>query len=62
MESPLVYWAVIREGKRRESYLELEHLGGKKWGAVLGDEEFTFRSDSTDFIPVLSAALTKLNS
>jgi hypothetical protein len=52
-----IYWAVIRNQTVRSTYIELEFLGGKRWNAVLGDQEFKFRTEATEFFEVLEAAL-----
>lgn len=55
-DKPL-YWAVFREQTDHHLYFELQDLGRNRWQAVVGDDEFTFRTKSKDFLVVLSEAI-----
>ena len=52
-----IFWATIYNHSDRVDYIELAHLGGEKWSAVLGLDEFRFKSQHTDFLDVLTDAL-----
>jgi hypothetical protein len=54
-----IYWGVIRNQKDRHTYIELEDLGNGKWGILLEDQEFTIKTDSTNFFDILYEALAK---
>lgn len=54
-----VYWAVFRDQHQHEMYVELEDLGRNRWQAVVGEDEFTFREKSKDFLTVLQRALNE---
>jgi hypothetical protein len=57
-----IYWGVIRNQKDRHTYIELEDLGNGKWGILLDDQEFTIKTDSTNFFDILYEALAKNRS
>lgn len=52
-----IYWAVVRNQAARTSYIELTHIKGTRWVAVLDEHEFRFRSRHTEFLSVLIDAL-----
>jgi hypothetical protein len=52
-----IFWATIYNHSDRHDYIELTHLGGEKWSAVLGLDEFRFKSQHTEFLRVLADAL-----
>lgn len=54
-----IYWGVIRNQKDRYTYIELEDLGNGKWVVLLEDQEFTIKTDSTNFFDILYEALAK---
>lgn len=54
-----IYWGVIRNQSNRIGYIELEHLTGNKWVAVLEDQEFTFRSTATHYLDALADAILR---
>lgn len=53
----IIYWGVIRNQAERTSYIELTHIKGTRWVAVLGEHEFRFRTRHTEFLDVLREAL-----
>jgi hypothetical protein len=57
-----IFWGVIRNQKDRHTYIELEDLGNGKWGILLDDQEFTIKTDSTNFFDILYEALAKNRS
>lgn len=58
----IIYWAVIRNQTNRHGYLELAHQSGARWLAVMDDFEYKFKTESTEFLHVLKAALDQMPS
>jgi len=62
MTDNIIYWATIRNQTQRHSYIELAHVSGNRWVAILDDEEIKFRSESEDFLELLESALQARSS
>lgn len=57
MSNKNLFWAVVREQTDHHLYIELEDLGRNRWQAVIGTDEFTFRTKEKDFLTVMKLAI-----
>lgn len=56
----VIYWAVVRNQTKRDTYIELTYIGNNKWEAIFGDQEFKFSSAGQDFLSVLVDAVKNI--
>lgn len=57
-----MFWAVVRDKSKRESYIEIAEGEAGRWNIVLGTDEFTVRvpnGQDPDFFELLTLALQK---